>query len=93
MLVLSSAGGLSSSLFPILHGDLRDIPLESKTGKITGINYTSANYPDSFGEIVELCFYRAYNNNPVKCEPVFVKLVVAITTLCTLHVDDFTFGV
>ena len=70
MLVLSSAGGLSSPLFSILHGDLRNIPYRDKTGTITSINYTSANYPDSFGEIVELCFYRAYNNNPVKCEPI-----------------------
>lgn len=79
MLVLSSAGGLSSSLFSILHGDLRDIPFESKTGKITGINYTSANYPDSFGEIVELCFYRAYNNNPVKCEPIVANSTGEVT--------------
>lgn len=46
------------------------MPYRDKTGTITSINYTSENYPDSFGEIVELCFYRAYNNNPVKYGPI-----------------------
>lgn len=79
MLVLSSAGGMSSTIFSVLHGDLSDIPYGSKEGTITGINYTSANYPESIGEIVELCFYRAYNNNPFKCESILPNYTGELT--------------
>lgn len=70
MLVLSSAGGLSSEHFSVLNLDLNDIPFGSKTGTITGISYVSASYSDPTTETVELCFYRAYNINPLGCEPI-----------------------
>ncbi|KZN33541.1 hypothetical protein N480_23755 [Pseudoalteromonas luteoviolacea S2607] len=70
MLVLSSAGGLSSELFSVLNMDLRDIPYRDKTGTITGISYVSASFSDSATETAELCFYRAYSSNPLMCEEI-----------------------
>ncbi len=67
MLVLSSAGGLSSESFSILNRDLRDIPYRDTTGTIIGISYVSANFSESTTETAELCYYRAYSNNPIKC--------------------------
>ncbi|WP_010362393.1 hypothetical protein [Pseudoalteromonas citrea] len=70
MLVLSSAGGLSSELFAVLNMDLSDIPYRDKTGTITGISYVSASFSDSATETAELCFYRAYSSNPLMCEEI-----------------------
>ncbi|ODB36396.1 hypothetical protein BB427_15770 [Pseudoalteromonas sp. BMB] len=67
MLVLSSAGGLSTTEFSVLNIDLSDIPYGSKTGTITGVSYTSAGYADPANETVELCFSRAYSTAPFKC--------------------------
>lgn len=70
MLVLSSAGGYSSESFPVVHGDLRDIPFKQQTGKITGISYVSAGFSKVGNETAELCFYRAYSSAPLKCETI-----------------------
>ncbi|NOU49821.1 hypothetical protein HG263_04640 [Pseudoalteromonas sp. JBTF-M23] len=70
MLVLSSAGGLQSEYFSILNMDLRDIPYGDKTGTITGVSYVSAGFAQSSAETSEICFFRAYSNNPLMCEPI-----------------------
>ncbi|MBQ4850529.1 hypothetical protein [Pseudoalteromonas sp. MMG012] len=80
MLVLSSAGGLSSELFSVLHMDLRDIPYKSKTGTITGISYVSASFSDSATETAELCFFRAYTSTPLMCSEITPNFSGMVTT-------------
>ncbi|KID55885.1 hypothetical protein JF50_16205 [Pseudoalteromonas luteoviolacea] len=70
MLVFSSSGGTNVELFSILNLDLNHIPYRDKTGVITGVSYTSASYSNSVDETAELCYHRAYNNNPFKCIPI-----------------------
>jgi len=70
MLVLSSIGGLSEELFSVLSRDVRHIPFREREGTITSVDYVSASYSDSPFETAELCFYRAYNTNPLMCEEI-----------------------